>query len=85
MGQRTRKRQEDDKSDDRDNDHHDGYFSVAEALPSNYECRGNVPLAGTKGHDPSRMAVGSAKQPTGPETQPDKQKSHDDAPRAEHY
>jgi hypothetical protein len=31
------------------------------------------------------MAIGAAEQRTCPEAQPDKQKSHDDAPRAEHY
>jgi hypothetical protein len=49
------------------NDHHDGYFPVAKVLPCNHECRGNVSLAGTKRHDPPRMAVGSVEQPVRPE------------------
>jgi hypothetical protein len=57
IGQRTRKRHEDDQSDNRDNDYHDDHFWVAEALARDHECGGNVALAGTERHDPSRVRV----------------------------
>src|SRR6266481_64760 len=63
-GQRTRKRHEDDQSDDRENDYHDDHLWVAEALARDHECGGNVALAGTKRHDPFCVGVSSAEQPT---------------------
>src|SRR5437764_2117970 len=84
IGQRTRKRHEDDQSDDRDNDYHDDHFWVAEALTRDHECGGNVALAGTERHDPSRVGVRSAEQPTSPKAQCDKQKPCKDSSGAEH-
>ena len=72
IGQRTRKRHEDDQSDNRDDYYHDDYLWVAETLACDHECGGNVALASTKRQDPSRVAFRSAQQPTNPKAQCDK-------------
>jgi hypothetical protein len=74
IGQRTRKRHEDDQSDNRDDDYHDDHFWVAEALARDHERSGNVALASTERHDPSRAGVRTAEQPTNPKAQCDIQK-----------
>ena len=71
VGQRTRKRHEDDQSDNRDDDYHDDYLWVAETLTCDHKCGGNVALASTKRQDPSRVAIRSAQQPTNPNAQGD--------------
>src|SRR4249919_2214449 len=81
--QRTRKRHEDDQSDDRDNDYHDDHFWVAEALASNDKRGCNVALASTESHHPSCVGVRSAKQPANPKAQCDEQNSRKDSSRAE--
>ena len=83
IGQRTRKRHEDDQSDDCDNDYHDDHFWVAEALARDHECGGNVALASTESHDPFCVGVRSAEQPTSPKAQCDKQKPRKDSSGAE--
>ena len=45
IGQRTRKRHENDQSDNRDNDYHDDHFWVAEALASNDKRGSNVAVS----------------------------------------
>ena len=72
IGQRSRKRHEDDQSDDCDNNYHDDHFWVAEALARDHERSGNVALASTKRHDPSRVGARTAEQPTNPKAQCDK-------------
>ncbi len=84
LGQRTRKRHEDDQSDDRDNDYHDDHLWVAEALARDHECGGNVALASTECHDPFCAGVRSAEQPTNPKAQCDKQKPRKNSSGAEH-
>src|ERR1700736_3384416 len=68
-GQRTRKRHEDDQSNDRDNDYHDDHLWVAEALARDHECGGNVALASTERHNPFCVGIRSAEQPTNPKAQ----------------
>src|SRR4029079_11001684 len=55
-----RKRQEHDQSYDRDNDHHDDYFWVTEALARDYQRCGNVALARTECHHSFRSRIRSA-------------------------
>ena len=47
IGQRARKRHEDNQSDDRDDNHHDHHFWIAEALARDNERSGDVALAST--------------------------------------
>ena len=53
-------------------------------LARDHECGCNVALASTERHDPFCVGAGSAKQPTSPETQDDKQKPRKDCSGAEH-
>ena len=76
--QRTRKRHEDDQSNYCNNDYHDDHFWVAETLSRDYQCGGNVALAGTERHHPFCVGVRSAEQPTSPKAQCDKQKPRKD-------
>jgi hypothetical protein len=61
IGQRTRKRHEDDQSDNRDDDYHDDYLWVAEALARDHKCSGDIALTSAKGHDALGVNVRSAK------------------------
>ena len=67
------------ESDDRDDNDHDDHFWVAEALARNHECGGNVALASTERHDPFRVGVRSAEQPTNPKAQCDKRRAREDS------
>ena len=84
IGQRPRKRHENNQSDNGDNDHHDDHFWVAEALTRDHERGGNVALASTERHDPFCVGVRPAEQPTSPKAQCDKQKPCKDSSGAEH-
>src|SRR5262249_8602284 len=83
IGQRTRQWHEDNQSDNRDNDHHDDDFGIAETLARNHQSSCNIALCGTKGYDASRVGAWSTEQPTNPETYCDKQKSGKDSSCAE--
>ena len=73
IGQRTRKRHENDQSDNRDNDYHDDHFWVAEALASNDKRGSNVAVS----------ALGPPSNPANPKAQCDEQNSRKDSSRAE--
>src|SRR4029077_10291025 len=79
IGQRTRKRHEDDQSDDRDNDYHDDHFWVAKTLAPNHECSCNIALGGRKCQHRSRILAGTPKQPADAESKRDEQKPRENA------
>src|SRR5258705_1475287 len=60
IGQRTRKRHENDQPDNRDNDYHYDHFWVVKALARDHECGSNIALASTECHDPFHVGVRSA-------------------------
>ena len=68
-----RKWHEDDQSDGPDNDYHDDYVWIAEALACNDEWGCNLALPSTKRQHPSRVAVRSPQQPISPKAECDKE------------
>ena len=75
LGQRARKRHENDQSNNRDNGYHNDHFWIVETLACDHKCSGDIALTGAKCHDALGVNVRSAKQPTNPDPKCDKEQS----------